>query len=149
MDTEELLKSLNANKVDFIVIGATAFPVYGYARATLDIDIFVRADMENIVKLKKALQRFGYDLSEVSHEDLLKKKLLIRQYLVETDIHPYVKGVTFEAVWKNKISSKFGDTEVNFPCLDDMIRMKKAAGRAKDLDDLKYLTRIKSGKKRS
>lgn len=42
MDTEKLLKLLNENKVDFMVIGATAFPVYGYARATLDIDLFGR-----------------------------------------------------------------------------------------------------------
>lgn len=147
MDTEKLLRSLKENSVEFVVIGATAFPVYGYARATLDIDIFVRADMENIIRLKKALQSFGYDLSDVSYKDLLKNKLLIRQYLVETDIHPYVKGITFEAVWKNKISSKFGNTEVYFPCLDDMIRMKKAAGRAKDLEDLKYLKKIKAKKK--
>jgi len=147
MDTEKLLRSLKENKVDFVVIGATAFPVYGYARATLDIDIFVKAEMENIKRLKKALQNFGYDLSDVSHEDLLKNKLLIRQYLVETDIHPFVKGVTFEEIWLNKLSAKFGETAVYFPCLDDMIRMKKAAGRAKDLEDLKYLRKIKKQKK--
>ena len=117
MDTEKLLRSLKENKVDFVVIGATAFPVYGYARATLDIDIFVKAEMENIKRLKKALQDFGYDLSDVSHEDLLKNKLLIRQYLVETDIHPFVKGITFEDIWRNKISAKFGETAVYFPCL--------------------------------
>lgn len=147
MDTEKLLKSLKENKVDFVVIGATAFPVYGYARATLDIDIFVKAEMENIKRLKKALQNFGYDLSDVSHEDLLKNKLLIRQYLVETDIHPFVKGVTFEDIWRNKISANFGETNVYFPCLEDMIRMKKAAGRPKDLEDLKYLRKIKKQKK--
>lgn len=37
MDTEGLLKLLKEHKVDFVVIGATAFPVHGYARATLDI----------------------------------------------------------------------------------------------------------------
>jgi hypothetical protein len=31
--------------------------------------------------------------------------------------------------------------------LDDMIRMKKAAGRTKDLEDLKYLRKIKRQKK--
>jgi predicted nucleotidyltransferase len=147
MDTEKLLKSLKENKVEFVVIGATAFPVYGYARATLDIDIFVRAEMENIRRLKKALQSFGYDLSAVSHEDLLKNKLLIRQYMVEADIHPFVKGVAFEDIWKNRIRSKFGNTMIFFPCLDDMIRMKKAAGRPKDLEDLKFLKRIKAKKK--
>jgi len=147
MDTEKLLKSLNENKVDFIVIGATAFPVYGYARATLDIDLFVRPEIENIDRLKKALLDFGYDLTDISVDVMLKNKLLIRQYVLETDIHPFVKGVMFEDVWKNRISSKFGDTEVYFPCLDDMIRMKKAAGRAKDREDLKYLKKIKAQKK--
>lgn len=147
MDTEKLLKLLKENKVDFIVIGATAFPVYGYARATLDIDLFVRPEIKNIGKLKKALMDFGYDLTDISLEVMLKNKLLIRQYILETDIHPFVKGVIFDDVWKNRISSKFGDTEVYFPCLDDMIRMKKAAGRTKDLEDLKYLRKIKRQKK--
>jgi predicted nucleotidyltransferase len=147
MDTEKLLKLLNGNTVDFIVIGATAFPVYGYARATLDIDLFVRPVRENIVRLKKALLDFGYDLTDISEEDMLKNKLLIRQYVLETDIHPFVKGVTFEDIWKNRIRAKFGDTEVSFPCLSDMIRMKKAAGRAKDIEDLKYLKKIKAQKK--
>lgn len=147
MDTEKLLKLLNENKVDFIVIGATAFPVYGYARATLDIDLFVRPEIENVGRLKKALLDFGYDLTDISIEVMLKNKLLIRQYVLETDIHPFVKGVMFDDVWKNRISSKFGNTEVYFPCLDDMIRMKKAAGRTKDLEDLKYLRKIKRQKK--
>jgi predicted nucleotidyltransferase len=41
MDTEKLLRLLNENKVKYVIIGATAFPVHGYARATLDLDIFI------------------------------------------------------------------------------------------------------------
>lgn len=33
--------------------------------------------------------------------------------------------------------------EVYFPSLDDMIKMKEAAGRTKDLEDLKFLRKIK------
>jgi len=47
MDTEDLLRSLNAHKVEFVIIGATAFPIHGYARATLDIDIFIRPEPQN------------------------------------------------------------------------------------------------------
>jgi predicted nucleotidyltransferase len=146
MDTEKLLKLLNENKVDFVVIGATAFPVYGYARATLDIDIFVRPESENIKRVKSALIEFGYDLTGISYNDLLKNKLLIRQYIIETDIHPFVKGVTFEEIWEGKIKSKFGDTEVYFPSLEHMIKMKEAAGRPKDIEDLKYLKKIRNEK---
>ena len=47
MDTESLLKSLKEHKVQFVIIGATAFPVHGYSRATLDIDIFIRPEKLN------------------------------------------------------------------------------------------------------
>jgi hypothetical protein len=33
-----------------VIIGATAFPVHGYARATLDIDIFIRPERTNAEK---------------------------------------------------------------------------------------------------
>jgi predicted nucleotidyltransferase len=148
MDTEKLLKLLNENRVDYIIIGAMAFPVYGYARATLDIDIFVRPVEENLRRLKSALQAFGYDLTDITLENLLNYKVLIRQYDVETDIHPFVKGVKFEELWSNKIRSKFGETKVYFPSLGDMIKMKTAAGRVKDLEDLKYLRKIQKQRKR-
>lgn len=143
MDTEKLLRSLKENKAIFVIIGATALPVYGYARATLDIDLFIKPDARNIKRVMKALEEFGYDLIGLTPEDFLRNKILIRQYTVEADIHPFVKGISFDDVWKNKIKAKFGKTEVYFPSLDDMIKMKKAAGRAIDKEDLKYLRRIK------
>ena len=147
MDTESLLKSLKGHKVDFVIIGATAFPVYGYARATLDIDIFIRPTKLNAERAWLALKKFGYDVTDIKIEELLKKKLLIRQYAVETDIHPFVKGMAFEKVWKNKVRAKFGDTFVHFASLDDLIKMKRAAGRPQDIEDLRYLRRLRSRRK--
>jgi predicted nucleotidyltransferase len=143
VDTESLLKSLKGRKVQFIVIGATAFPVHGYSRATLDIDIFIRPDKSNAEKALSALEDFGYDISDITVDEILTKKILIRQYLVETDIHPFVKGVSFDEVWKNRVKAKFGDTFAWFASLDDLIKMKKAAGRPKDREDLKYLLKLK------
>ena len=143
MDTESLLKSLKEHKVQFVIIGATAFPVHGYSRATLDIDIFVKPEISNAKKTLSALKDFGYDVSDIAVDEVLTKKILIRQYLVETDIHPFVKGVSFDEVWKNRVKAKFGDTFVWFASLDDLIKMKKAAGRPKDLEDLKYLQKLK------
>ena len=53
-----------------------------------------------------------------------------------------------DKVWKNRIKAKFGRIEVYFPSLDDMIKMKKAPGRAIDLEDLKYLKNIREKKLR-
>ncbi len=143
MDTENLLKSLKEHKVKFVIIGATAFPVHGYARATLDIDIFIRPTEDNAERTWQALKAFGYDVTDIKIKDLLKKKLLIRQYAVETDIHPFVKGISFEKIWKDKVRAKIGNTFVYFASLDDLIKMKRVAGRTKDREDLKYLRRLK------
>jgi predicted nucleotidyltransferase len=143
LDTENLLKLLNAHNVEFVIIGATAFPVHGYARATLDIDLFIRAEPENARRTLKALKEFGYDVSDLSEDDLLSKKVLIRQYLVETDIHPFVQGVTFDQVWKNRVPCTYGNEKVYYASLDDLITMKKAAGRPKDMEDLNALLRLK------
>ena len=148
MRTEQLLKLLKENHVKFVIIGATAFPVHGYSRATLDIDIFIKPEKANAQRTLKALKEFGYDVTDITIDDLLTKKVLIRQYLIETDIHPIVKGVTFEKVWKNKVKARFGKTFVWFASLDDLITMKKSAPRARDREDLKYLLRIKKQAKK-
>jgi len=143
MNAEKLLKLLKENRVKFVIIGATAFPVHGYSRATLDIDIFIKPEKANAKRTWKALKQFGYDVTDVTIDELLTKKVLIRQYHVETDIHPNVKGATFEKIWKNKVKAKFGQTFVWFASLDDLIKMKKAAGRTIDKEDLKYLLQLK------
>ena len=149
MDTEKLIKLLKEHKVKFVIIGATAFPVHGYSRATLDIDIFIKPDRQNAERTWSALKEFRYDMTDVTPDELLTKKILIRQYALETDIHPFVSGTTFEEVWKNKVKAKFGDTFVWFASLDDLIRIKQAAGRSKDLEDLKFLNRLKAKTKKS
>jgi predicted nucleotidyltransferase len=143
MDTEKLLKSLNEHEVDYVIIGATAFPIHGYSRATLDIDILIKPTEINAHNTLLALKKFGYDMDDVSVTDILSKKILIRQYILETDIHPFVKGVKVEEIWKNRIPGRIGDTPCYFASLDDLIKMKEAAGRGKDKEDLKFLRKIK------
>lgn len=142
MDTESLLKSLNAHNVRYVVIGATAFPIHGYARATLDVDILIEATIENAQRTHEALSALGYDLSDVSVDELRTKKVLIRQYLLEVDVHPFARGVAFEDVWARRVQDRLGSTPASFASLEDLIRMKEAAGRAKDIEDLKYLRRL-------
>ena len=146
MDTEALLRSLNALDVRYVVIGATAFPVHGYARATLDVDVFIEAAQANAERVLAALAAFGYDVSDLSVEDLLTKKVLIRQYRLQTDVHPFVKGVAFADVWANRVPGSIGETPTVFASLDDLIAMKTAAGRPKDLEDLRVLRKLRARK---
>lgn len=146
MDIEKLLRLLNENDARYLIIGAAAFPVHGYSRATLDIDIFIDPTQDNAEKVRQALADFGYNVTEITVDDLTKNKVLIRQYLVETDIHPFVAGMSFDEAWRGRTASRIGETKVFFAGLDDLIKMKKAAGRPKDAEDLKYLKEIKKRK---
>ena len=144
MDIPQLLKLLNENKVKFIIVGATAFPVHGFVRDTLDIDIFIEPTRPNAEKAYTALKAFGYDVTDLSVDELLEKKALFRGYVVEADIHPFITGiVSFDEIWEKRIAGKIGDVPVFFADLESLIKMKEAAGRPKDLEDLKSLRELK------
>lgn len=147
MDTEKLLQCLNGRNVRYVVIGATAFPVHGYARATLDIDFFIDPTPENARRVREALVDFGYDVADLTVEDLLTKKVLIRQYVVQSDFHPFVAGASFDEVWGRRLQSRLGQTPASFAGLDDLIQMKKVAGRPKDQEDLRVLLRLRDKKR--
>jgi len=51
----KVLESFNSQKVDYVLIGGFAVIIYGLARLTQDIDIVIKMNEENILKLKEAL----------------------------------------------------------------------------------------------
>ena len=144
MDIPRLLKLLNENKVKLVIVGAPAFPVHGYVRDTLDIDIFIEPTRENAERTHSTLKSFGYDVTDLSVEELLEKKALFRGYVVEADIHPFLSGIaSFDEVWNRRVPGTIGGVSVFFADLESLIKMKEAAGRSKDLEDLKYLRDLK------
>ena len=50
-----LLRALNREGVEYVVVGAVALGLHGLARATEDVDLFVRPTPENVARLKRAL----------------------------------------------------------------------------------------------
>lgn len=143
MDIENLLKLLKECEVRFVIIGVAAFSTCGYACATVDVDLVIESSQQNTKNCLTALKNFGCDINEISIAELLRKKILIRRYLVEVDIHPFVAGVEFEDIWKHKVREKIGKVETYSASLDDLIKMKRAAGRLIDKEDLKMVLELK------
>jgi hypothetical protein len=54
--------------------------------------------------------------------------------------------LTFDQVWRNRVSGTYGKEKVDYASLDDLIMMKQAAGRPKDLEDLRVLRTLKEKK---
>ncbi len=115
---------------------------------TADIDIFIAPDAENARRTLAALADVGYDVTDVTPQELLSKKVLLRQYILATDIHPSVKGVRFSTVWRNRVRDEIEGVPVFVASLDDLIKMKRAANRPKDRDDLVALQAIKQRRKK-
>ena len=58
-DWIELLESLAARRVEFLVVGAWAMAYHGQPRYTGDLDLFFKPSTENAVALIEALRAFG------------------------------------------------------------------------------------------
>jgi hypothetical protein len=82
----------------------------------------------------------------ISQLRFLQKKILFRQYILATDIHPSAVGVTFNTVWHNRVKDTIEGVPVFVASLDDLIKMKRAANRAKDREDLQVLRELKGRK---
>jgi hypothetical protein len=68
-----LIRAMNEEGVDYITFGAVALNFHGIVRATTDADFFIRADRENVERLKRALRKVWDDphIDEISADDLL------------------------------------------------------------------------------
>jgi hypothetical protein len=59
-DFKEFLKLLNSNGVEYLLIGGYAVGIYGYVRATNDLDVWIRRDLKNALAVENALREFGF-----------------------------------------------------------------------------------------
>jgi predicted nucleotidyltransferase len=148
-DYKEMLQCLLEEDVRFLLVGAYAVAVYGYPRATKDIDIFVRAAPENASSLMKALARFGAPLSDVSASDFSTEGVVfqIGNSPRRIDILTRISGVEFESAYANRKILSIAGMNVPIISLDDLIANKRATGRTQDLADVEKLQALSSEKK--
>ena len=68
-----LIREMNSEGVDYITFGAVALNFHGIVRATTDADFFIKADRDNIERLKRALRNVWNDphIDEILADDLL------------------------------------------------------------------------------
>jgi hypothetical protein len=59
-DFLDLLRFLNEERVEYLVIGGMAVNFHGYHRSTGDLDLWVAITPENQDRLAAALRKFGF-----------------------------------------------------------------------------------------
>lgn len=142
-DFKDLFAELNAHDVEFLVVGAHALAAHGHVRATKDLDVWVRPDRENAIRVIRALRAFGAPTDAVTEADFAEPGITFQIGVepVRIDIITAVDGLTFEPSWRNRISSEYGGEPVFVVSRDDLIRNKRASGRPQDLADIAALER--------
>ena len=58
-DFKEFLKSLNSNRVEYLLIGGYAVGIHGHIRATNDLDVWVNISPENAARIERATPSSG------------------------------------------------------------------------------------------
>lgn len=140
-DFKEFVRFLNANAVEYLVVGGYALMAHGYPRYTGDIDFWVDPTRANIAKLLIALNQFGFSSVDLKEEDFLVELAVIQLGLPPARINLMVavSGVEFASAYKSRL-----DVDLDGICISvinraDFIRNKQATGRSKDFLDLKEL----------
>jgi hypothetical protein len=132
---------LNANQIEYLLIGGYAVGYHGYVRATADMDLWVRIDPRNADRLVVALRQFGFDVPALKPELFLQANQIVRMGVppFRIELHTSISGIEFEQAYARRLQATIGGIEVALIHLDDLKSNKKASGRTKDLADLEHL----------
>jgi predicted nucleotidyltransferase len=149
-DVRVFLNTLNNHGVRFMIVGGEAVIFYGHVRLTGDIDVFFGRSSGNAKRLYEALEDFwqGVIPGVRSSSELLDRGVVF-QFGVppnRIDLLNDIDGVAFDDAWprRTEVAIGQGSDQIVFSYigLDDLRANKEAAGRPKDLDDLRYLDAI-------
>jgi predicted nucleotidyltransferase len=140
-----LLRRLAAAQVDFVVIGGVAVVAQGYARATRDLDITYAIDHENLdrlggvlLALHARLRGVADDVPFIPDARTLRKVQLLT---LETDdggldllVDPS-GAAPYAELREGADRIDLDGSEIRVAALDDVVALKRAAGRPQDLAD--------------
>ena len=139
-DFEELLASLNAEKVRYLIGGAHALALHARPRATKDLDLFVAPTRQNAARFLRALAEFfgGKAPSHVSVEVLLDPNLIVQLGVapIRVDVFSHFGTLTFAEAWRTRIDARFGSVNAHYLGRAQLIAEKRHFDRPQDRADL-------------
>ena len=159
---EEVFLALNGAKIEYAVCGGLAVVLYGYARLTMDLDLIVGLEKENLEKLYDILIQLNYK----PQIPIAKKEFVQKEKLEKLAEEKNMKVVSFynakdpflvidigvnlpkiAEILKHKKRIKMNGFTVPIILIYDLIKMKEDLARPRDLIDVENLKKIKKEKR--
>ena len=140
-DFEELLRLVEEHGIEYMIVGGYAVAYHGYPRFTKDIDLFFRLSGDNALRLRQALVKFGFREDDLPLEAFTTVGNVLTFGIAPTrvDLINEIDGVTFDEARPNAVRGKYGNVDVTFIGLADLVKNKKATPRIKDKGDVEEL----------
>jgi hypothetical protein len=152
-DPIEPLRVLNARRVRYVLIGGLAASIRGSPVITGDLDICYARDLENLERLAQALGDLGAELRGVREKvpfQLDARSLQNGDHFTfqtpgcAVDILGAPAGTSgYDDLNAAATDADIAGLTVRVASLDDLMRMKRASGRAKDLIHLEWLGAVR------
>lgn len=138
-----IFAALVAGGVDYVAVGGIALIAHGVVRATLDVDIVPASESENLARLAGAIT----SLAGVPHgepETAVTAELLARDANMRFDTDAGQLDVLCEEAYRRmypelrgrSIRAELDGSELRIASRNDLIRLKAATGRDRDLLDI-------------
>lgn len=132
--------SLQKYQVKYVTIGGIAAILHGVPRATFDLDILIEATPDNARRLLDALLDAGLGTAALTTpQDVLAHNITIFRDRVRVDVQTATPGIAFDEAWQHRQVMKYGRQAFNVLSREDLIASKLAAGRERDLEDVRIL----------
>jgi hypothetical protein len=141
-DFKELFEFLNAQDVEYLVVGGYALAFHGAPRYTGDLDVYVKPDEKNADRILRALEEFGFDSLGLTVEDFKVADRVVQLGVppVRVDLITSISGVSWEEAASGSVETRYGNVPVRILGREEFIRNKKAVGRARDMADIEAIS---------
>jgi hypothetical protein len=147
---QKIIKELNKERLDYVLVGASALVLHGLPRSTLDIDIYVPAKKSSLNKLFKISDILGLQSEQkailhIRHlPNLFSNQWICFSYKGQDILDVFFADKNdFDKLYKNSELKKDKKISIRVASLNDISAMKKASGRPIDLSDLQLIKESK------
>lgn len=154
----DIFRALDAEKVRYLLVGGLALNIHGVERATMDVDLMLALDPENLEAFKRAAVALGLRPSQPVTLDGLADPQTRRHWAVEKRMVAFAlrppepsaptlnilvePSIDFAAAWARRIEKDLAGIHVQLAAIDDLIALKTGTGRLRDQSDIEALRQL-------